>query len=216
MSSDWWSDNGGLVIGSTIGIIGIIVALLVFWWQRKPKTLDYTIVSTGALLSPRAREGRSPDLDVFYDGRPVEDPHIVSLRVKNTGKVAVVQNDYVQTLEIRTEATRILDCSPLAGSEQFMGLVTLGGVQPAMYVGLSPALLNPREQFDVQLILDGPPGEVTVSCRFKDQSRPMQRRDFAKREIAAQWVQLASSLLGGTVAILGLVLIIKGIDALFS
>jgi hypothetical protein len=51
---DWVTEHWEFVVGTLIGVIGIVVAILTVWWQRSPKTLDYEVRSDIRLVHPQA------------------------------------------------------------------------------------------------------------------------------------------------------------------
>jgi hypothetical protein len=171
----WIGDNVGLIVGTVVGIVGIVVALLIYRWQQNPKQLDYSMVNDLQLLSPHASEAGEA-LRVFYEDTVVRDPHIVTVQVRNTGKVAIVADDFVDPISITWKTARLIEGFPAGGSSRYIvGAMTMtegtGPVNPEV------ALINPNEYFDVQLLLDGEPTDLQVTARFRDQSRPMQHRE---------------------------------------
>ena len=146
-------------------------------WQREPKTLDYEIVNNVAILTSHANLLREK-LKVTYEREPLDDPHIVTIRIVNTGKRAVVKGDYDQPIEIDYENRGPFDGSVIAAKppgifapESIYDEFDANKLGPS----LRPDLLNPGDEFVVQLLSEGEPGEVMVSCRFADQTRPMRR-----------------------------------------
>lgn len=172
---NWLSDNADWLTGTVVGAIGIAVALLIYFWQRKPKTLDYSVVSNVPLVSHAA--GMVGNLEVVYNRQSVKDPRLLVVRIKNTGKVAIVGEDYVEGPSIHFGSpVEVIDAFQVGGSSPNMvQLIAVGHghgpVEPEV------GLLNSGEYFDLQMLLDGDPGDVTASARFKDQNRPMQARD---------------------------------------
>ena len=170
------SDNAGW-LGLSVGLLGVVITLLVYLWQRRPKRLDYRVVNNLAVLTEHATPMRRK-LKMDYEGVQMSDPHIVTIRIQNTGKVAVVADDYVQPIRMRYENVR---ASPLDGSiaaESTPGicesLFDTDGEEESFEPVMVPELMNPGDWFEAQFVSDGDPGEIHVSCRFKDQSRPMK------------------------------------------
>ena len=170
---DWIGDNFGTMVGAVIGLLGVVAALWIAFWQSKPKRLDYEIRNNVPILSSHASALRGR-MSVLFEGKHVDEPRLVTVRIKNTGKQAVTVDDYVDMIRVKFEKNPPFD--GFIADESIPGICTdvfddLIAKVPAM----RPPLLNPGDWFDVQLISDGPPGEIEVTSRFKEQSRPMRR-----------------------------------------
>jgi hypothetical protein len=176
----WWSQNWVGAIGIAIGVIGILAA----FWQRRPKRLDYKII-TNVPVVPRAADNIRHDLAVTYGGAVVKDLHVVRIRVINSGKQAIRAGDYDVPVTITYEKDVPLDAfiSHASTPELCHTAVQFHDDGPDLdpsKISIAPGLLNPGEWVDVQLISDGPPGEIEVRSRFADQSRAM-------RDVESRW-----------------------------
>jgi len=170
----WWSDYWQFAVGTALAAAGILAGVVIAVWQRQPKRLDYEVMNDVALLSRHERALRGK-LTVEYNGVRMEAPQIVTVRIRNTGKRGVVDDDYVEPIAISYEmnppaAVNVVDAS-LGVAGDLEPIFKLDAV--VSVVAFAPALMNPGEWFDVQMISDGRHGEIFVRTRFADQQRPM-------------------------------------------
>lgn len=207
--SDWLALGGVLV-----GLAGVAVAIWAVQGQRRPKQLDYFVVSSAGLLRPEAQRMREP-LSIDYDGVPMRTPWLATIRVVNTGKQAVEAADYVDPIRVTYERNPPFDGYVAATSRD--GLWPEGqsiwpadpaaptdSSEPLGTHEIHPPLLNPGEWLEVQLLSDGDPGGLTVQAAFPDQSRPMQSAQIRGPQLRRQRLQrvFLSMLFGGAVGIL--------------
>jgi hypothetical protein len=174
------TDIGGWLADNWFALAGVLVGLLGGWlialWQREPKRLDFEIVNSVAILTPHAEMIRG-SLQVLYDDVPLNDPHIVTIRIVNTGKRAVVRDDFVQPIEIEYENNAPFDGNVVEESHEglFQPESIFGEDGESVIPSMLPELMNPGDFFAVQLLSDGGPGLIDVRCRFADQARAMRR-----------------------------------------
>src|SRR5687767_9755379 len=121
----WLAEHWDFVVGTALGILGIATGIAIAFWQRQPKTLDYYVRNVLPLHSPHAKaasRGLSAPLVMRHGDEYVEDPYLLTVRIINSGKRAIVDDDYVEPITIK--------CS---GKEPFDGFVSSSnppGVDP--------------------------------------------------------------------------------------
>jgi hypothetical protein len=169
---DWIQNNPETTATAVFGVLALAVALWIAFWQNKPKRLDYEIRNNVPILSSHASSlgGR---LSILFEGKGVTEPRLVTVRIKNTGKLAVTADEYVDPIRVDYERNPPFD--GFVAQESTPGILTdvFDGALPKR-PAMVPELLNPGDWFDVQLLSDGEPGTISVSSRFKNQSRKMR------------------------------------------
>jgi hypothetical protein len=199
---EWWTDNWQWATGTALGVLGIVSAVIIAFWQRRTKQLDYQIVTNLPILARGAASLRGK-LTVDYDGLAVGRPHLVRLRIINSGKSAITSDSYETPIKISYERSSLLDAFISQTSSLGVSASIIGGEyeeDEPVVVLLRPGLLNPREWIEIQTIGDGPPGGISVDSRFADQSRPMRRQDPFKRHYFK--VALSGALAGVLISLL--------------
>lgn len=201
---DWvtspWIGPAGIALGA-------VLAIYIAYRQRRPKQLDYFVRTDLALA--RRPEGpailRKRDhvpLELAYQGRRLDSPRVLVVEIRNTGKVAVRDSDFVEPIEIQPHSEIIDAWTTYPHNSKNDVLVSELGLPPlersfgfelaydAKKVTLKPALMNPGERIVVQLLLDDPEAgdlhgsEVRVHSRFADQRRPMRGKRSRARFMA--------------------------------
>ena len=146
--------------------------------QRKPKRLDYRILSEIHLVSPYARN-LLENMEVRYGGVELNDPTVVLLRIENTGKESIKQKDFVrgEAVEVLHEwnppiQARVVGMSPDLPTDSW-GEIT----HETKVIRLLPYPLNPGQYIVIQMPFERSPGEMTVKAHFADQASPMRELD---------------------------------------
>jgi hypothetical protein len=193
----WVIDNWQFVVGTIVGIIGVLIAVFTILYQRDPKQLDYEIRLDFELHSDWWEEKLAmghPDLQILH-------PWMQIIRIRNTGKKSISEDDFVhgEPISVAAESTILLDRS-ISGASDGINPKEVAKInehlddRDADYsVRITPKLLNPGDWFDVQVLSNGWPGYLTVTARFADQRRPMRRTD----------VQSPASIRNGVLLIIG-------------
>jgi hypothetical protein len=81
----WVVENWQFVVGTIIGVIGVVIAVATIVYQRQPKRLDYEIRSDIELIGPHVKKLRE-GLKIAYFDEPIEEPWVVIVRIRNTGE----------------------------------------------------------------------------------------------------------------------------------
>jgi hypothetical protein len=181
----WLTDHWDSALGIAVGVLGVAVGILVPIWQRKPKTLDYEVRTKLPLLSPHAKSASprlSLPLQLHYGDELIKDPFLLALRIENTGKVAIVESDYVAPILVICEDQVPFDGFVSDSCPGGLDLATLQDSPDTSLLRLKPKLLNAGDWFELQLLCDGDPGRVVVTARFSDQTRPVRDSvDYGRR-----------------------------------
>lgn len=172
--SSWLASNGTAYIayiGNALAVAGILVAVVFYFLQRVPKTLDYAVLNYAPLLPQEAELGQHVSLSVR--GQTMDDPYRMTVRLLNSGGRAIMSQDFPEPIEISwlgAEAVVAYVNDPLRAEL----------VQQPNYargrsaVSVRPLLLNPHEWVDVNFILTGEAAQVSARGSFADQSRDMR------------------------------------------
>jgi len=79
----------GIIIST---LVTIIVAFIVFWMQRNQKEIAYEIISNVPMLS--IGEEIQSEVNVTFNHISINDAHLIVLRIWNSGRVPILENDY--------------------------------------------------------------------------------------------------------------------------
>lgn len=172
MTTTEWFGAHLEVLGFAIGIMGVVLAVHYGGQARRStrKTLDYEVVSDQIIVA--ARTGSS--LTVKWNDRTLTNPRLIVLRVMNSGSREILPSDFEKPVTISVPGSTLIegtvtasaagDYSPRAKDDvrrNALGILNPTIDAPDSNVTIesltfSPQLLNPRDWFELQLVVDTP------------------------------------------------------------
>lgn len=87
------------IAGLAIGLLGIAASVVTYLWTRERKHLDYELIVNTPLMGPEARTFQQ-DLELRFRGTKVDDPHLVIIRLINTGNRPVAPDDQISHISL--------------------------------------------------------------------------------------------------------------------
>jgi hypothetical protein len=145
-----------------VGVAAALIAWLTYRSQRGRKGLEYLVLSTQRLVDPRVAE----DLDVHFDGRPVDDPSLTVLRMVSTGERGIASETFESPLRITLEgASKVVHASVSAVRPSDLPVVL---TTDSNRVSIEPLLLNPGDFIEILALADGQPTHVALDARIAD------------------------------------------------
>jgi hypothetical protein len=148
-------------VGATFGFVAIIVSTVLYWTQRRRKALSYDIIVSSPLVS--AVDEIKGRLEIYFDGKPVQDIHLVGVKIINSGNVPIVSADYERpvSLSFGREA-EILSAKALEPNpDSLQASVDI----EATRVVLKPVLLNGGDSITLTSLVSGL-SEISVDGRI--------------------------------------------------
>jgi hypothetical protein len=151
----------GLAVAVLLGIVAIIFGYLQ-WKDRRPRVqLQYAVVTESELIPKRWST-----LELVHDGKPVDDPALIILRIIHAGDKAIEAGDFQTDLRLT-----------LVGSGA-LASVNQTGQRPADFapelsidnneVMLRRTLINPGDMIELQVLASGLPKRVELAGRASD------------------------------------------------
>jgi hypothetical protein len=170
----------GVAIGS---VFSLVLSILFYQLQKKPRTLDYAISSTqdftveagmptGLVVS--WMEEAQPNEIVMH---PLVRPRIVNCRIRNTGKRAIDADDFKEPIQIEVATGSIVDAVVTRVSHP--GVFQLGsipGERESSTRVFTPVLMNPGDWINIQVITNECPDYPKLTSWIREESRSMQNR----------------------------------------
>jgi hypothetical protein len=101
--SDFWAIVGGLT-----GLAGVIVAIfgLFFRHYDASKALEVTLASRSQLLNPEIH-GKSPALQLLFNGKEVPDVGILQVRICNSGVQPISKTDFEEPIQFTSDRNQL-------------------------------------------------------------------------------------------------------------
>jgi hypothetical protein len=157
------SEEALAIAGLVIGVLGIAVSIVTYFWTRERKRLDYEVIINAPLMGREARIFQE-DLEVRFRGAPVTEPHLVIIRLVNTGNRPIAPDDQVENILIDFAAPRVrlinADVIRTNIQKEKISLTIQGDA-----VSLMPYLFNQGDWVAFRMLVDGK-GSPVVAGRI--------------------------------------------------
>lgn len=172
---DWIVDNRTWLLSLLAIVISATLAIALYRLNKAKKQIDYQVINDVMILSRHASSLREK-LHIEYGSHTLQNPRIVTIKFINTGNKAIEGSDFKQAITVRHgEYDDIRAIDGFIVDQAADGIITeiFDYAAGNKYIQIAPDLLNSREWFIVQFLYDHDE-PLRVSCRFKDQTRPMK------------------------------------------
>lgn len=152
--SDFWRDpvwqSLGVIITGVLALVGIIISLR----QLQRKALVYEIISKENIVIV-ADNSVTNELRISYQGKPVKDLYLITVKFVNSGNIEIRPEDYVRQISLNFgENSEILGNKIIEQEPGNLDLkINHDKSQEALIVDL--ILLNKRDFFTIQALVTG-------------------------------------------------------------
>ena len=184
-----------------IPILGPIVGLAAIWFSWRyaipRKKLSYVILSESPLLRHGGKA--EPRLKVMFEEQPVTDPHIVQVRLINSGNREIVAADYHEPLMLQVVGGAEVLTADFIDSDprDLVDNQDLSITEDRKRIELPSFLLNVGDKYTVKLVTNQP-GQYKVKGRIVGVKSIGVGKDVP-------WAQIASLVLTGLLATAALI-----------
>jgi hypothetical protein len=162
MTLDLLRDPIWQFIGAILGIIAIVVSVYLFLLQRNRKSLAYKIETETALLT--VTDELRGKLQIIYEGVPVQNVHLIILKIISDGNLPIASNDFEKPLnfsfgdEAVVLGAEIIKTNPITLKPK---LNIMEGK-----ISLEPTLLNSKDTLTIKVIISQFGGVITPDARI--------------------------------------------------
>lgn len=150
-------------VGALLALLGVFVAIYLYWLQRQSKELAFGLLSSRRPLS--IADELSSRVTVQLDGSPVGNLHLLVFGLKNSGHRAVLPEDFAKAFSIAFDDGKVVSAEIASQYPKNLGAQLT--VQERR-VELLPVLLNPGDQLLVQILLSSTRPEWKADARVVD------------------------------------------------
>ncbi|WP_162802072.1 hypothetical protein [Ornithinimicrobium murale] len=166
-------------LGHWIAIVAVVATLvpagITLYLRQRDKsstTLDYQVIAQTPIAPKGVREAVE-GLSVTLDERELPDPHVMKVRIANTGNRPIAKGDFSVPITIFQEGSNPISAWGVAAYPEALSggvKITTGGEA----VRVVPALMNPGEFFDLAILWESlSDEEMYIDAHFTGQTRPM-------------------------------------------
>jgi len=155
-------------IQTVLVVVGIIVAIIIYWKQRQRKSLGYEVLSCTPLSSVDRStlwSYQQAGLQFTFKGEVVPKTHIITIKVTNTGNVPLKKDDYDDPINLSFgEKAKVLAIRVVKKKPETIP-VTMSWSE-AHKVIVNPMLLNSKDNFVIEMLVSDFDGRVRVGGRI--------------------------------------------------
>ena len=149
-------------IGAVLVVLGIIISVVVLRQERHRKKLSYEIISSTPLLS--SKEEISGKLQILFKGNPVEDVHLIEIKIANSGNMPITSAEYERPVNFGFgDKAQILTAEVIETNPK--NLEAPADIQAGRIV-LAPVLLNSGDTITLRMLISQFDGHVNVDGRI--------------------------------------------------
>jgi len=153
-----------------IGVVTFFVTFVFALSQRQKKAISYQIVSNTALLS--VSEEIKDKFQMTYQGRIVQQPHLVIVKIFNSGNVPIKSKDYEEPLIVHFEADPQLISIEIIESDPNDVKASFKVENSAIVI--EPKLLNKADSIRIKALTGKPCSNPNVTGRIEGVKRIME------------------------------------------
>jgi hypothetical protein len=151
------------IIDHLLEIIAILAVFVIFFMQIRRKALSYSILTNSSVIS--VSDKVKDRIQVIYDGRVVPSLRLIEIRIKNSGSLPIKPDDYVEPLAFRfSDDTKILSMEVI--DNQSLGISLATKLSDQSRTMISKALLNPKDSFDIKILLSEGSTDFSLTGRI--------------------------------------------------
>jgi len=151
------------IITVILAFVTIVVTIILYLLQRRyrHKSLSYEIISNAPLLS--LKEEIKGNLQIVFNGKPVQSVHLIVVKIINSGKVPIVSTDYERPVSLNfSDNCQILTADISETNPK--SLQASVSIENSKAV-ISPILLNSGDSIKVKLLVSQFDGQINVDGR---------------------------------------------------
>ena len=173
--------------GAVLALVAIAISVALYFAQRQRKDVTYELLSNTPLLT--LREKGLGQLQLTYNGVPVDNPRLAVIRLTNSGNMAIATADYERPISFAFgEGSTVLSSAITATCPDNL---TVSVETRDNLVVLQPALLNPRDSLTLKLLVSGEERDLRADGRIHG----VHRIHPAVERLWIDWILLTVGLL---------------------
>lgn len=151
-------------VGVLVGVIGILVAIIIYYFQRQQKELAFGTMLDRNLLN--VSDQLAQKVIVTFDGDPVKNIRMVLLGFKNSGTSPILETDFQQPVRITFgNEAKLLSVEVTSQVPSNLKIVA-SHIPESDCVELAPLLLNSGDYFVLQALVSVQQLSVAVDARI--------------------------------------------------
>ena len=159
---EWYRDSIWQFVGAIISLFAVFASYNIFKRQRRYKKISFEVISNSALVN--VKDEVKSKMQILFDNKPVNDVHLLIVRIINSGNEPIVKSDYETPIDLEfSDKTEVLETDVIHVSPESMK-VDIDNDKGV--VSIQPLLLNAGDFITIKTLLTNFEGTVKVSGRI--------------------------------------------------
>lgn len=157
-------------------VVTIIVALVIYFLQKKEKKIGYRVLSKTTLLS--VEEEITKDVEILYKGDPVKQVKLIVIKLACLGKVPIEDDDYYTPISINFgKESQILSAEILEKKPEDIDISILIEDNKVVF---QEGLLNQDDTLIIKVLVSKHEEEIKVEARISGIKRINEMSEQSK------------------------------------
>lgn len=152
-----------ILLGFSAVIAAITVPLIIYFLQKSKRRLAYEVVSNAQLVGVKSEVQNK--IKIYYENKLVENVHLVSIRIINSGNQPISIDDFARPISIQLGSNTNILTSEVLGLNPKDLDVSILKMQNS--VEIQPLLLNPNDSLTLNILISDYRGGLEVSARVR-------------------------------------------------
>lgn len=165
-------------LNAIITILTLLVAIYVYFKQKRKRNLDYKILSKSSLLE--IGEEIQEDVVILYKNNPIEQVNLIEVEIKNSGNEIIEEKNFVDPIQLNFGIdSEILTYNIINKNPSNMKIHYEINKDASNYEKLfiKPRLMNSKDKFTVKLLVSKM-REIQVEGRIEGVKKIRNESDF--------------------------------------
>ena len=149
-----------------VGIIALLFTVIGAGWalyERYKNRKDLRFAKSDSVPLVVVRPGVE-NLRILLGERPVNDPHITTLEIKNNARIPIIPDDFVEPLSIHSDANTTILSAVVSAMDPENLNPSLGFTETE--VTIQPLLMNGGDGFKVSILTEGAFTDPSITGRI--------------------------------------------------
>jgi len=180
------------IVSVFVAIIAVFVSVGLYFKQRRRKSLSYEIIASTSLFS--MKEEIKGKIRILYDDKPVQQVHLIELKLKNSGNMPILHTDYERPVSLNFgEEAQILTTEIREMNPENLGASVLIEKNK---VTIGKTLMNEGDSFNIKMLVSKFDGKIHFDGRIIGVKEISQARKSYKRHVIAFIVGMVLTAIG--------------------
>ena len=145
-----------------LSVLAIGTTIFIYYIQKQHKELSFEVISSTSLVNKAKEIGDK--LKILYEDKPVNNIHLIVIRLTNSGNIPITKNDYENPLIFSFSSNvKLLEMDVIKSEPDNIKAETKIFDNKAI---ISPSLLNQSDSITFKIVLNEFDGFIKADARI--------------------------------------------------